>query len=267
MSTSPPGTSYSGSTMSLLDDHTIRFAVVDVETSGLDPQRHLLLQVGVVVVDGSGQVLDRWASLIRPERRWWFSVGPTSIHGIRRRDVRGAPPAVDVLQRLARSLDGAVFVAHNASFDRSFLRAAADAHGVAVPLDPTLCTLQLSRRLDPERRLSASDKDDRLLGDQLLAAVRTEHRHEARDPFLRTPLPVEPHPAPQQRLAAAVAVGEPAAGSLGEEHLARLGPEVGILLGLDEGGGVAEEAVGVMHLHGVPRDRVRQTDQTPPWPR
>jgi DNA polymerase III epsilon subunit-like protein len=154
MSTSPPGTSYSGSTMSLLDDHTIRFAVVDVETSGLDPQRHLLLQVGVVVVDGSGQVLDRWASLIRPERRWWFSVGPTSIHGIRRRDVRGAPPAVDVLQRLARSLDGAVFVAHNASFDRSFLRAAADAHGVAVPLDPTLCTLQLSRRLDPERRLS-----------------------------------------------------------------------------------------------------------------
>jgi DNA polymerase-3 subunit epsilon len=140
--------------MSLFDDDSIRFAVVDVETSGLDPQRHRLLQVGVVVVDGGGQVLDRWASLIRPERRWWFRVGPTSIHGIRRRDVRDAPPAVEVLQRLARSLEGAVFVAHNATFDRAFLRAAADAHGVAVPLDPVLCTLQLSRRLDPERRQS-----------------------------------------------------------------------------------------------------------------
>lgn len=140
--------------MNLGDDPSVRFAVVDVETSGLDPRRHRLLQVGVVVVDGRGAVLDRWASLIRPGRRWWYRVGPTSIHGIRRRDVRSAPPATEVLQRLARSLDGAVFVAHNATFDRAFLRAAAAAHAVPIPLGPTLCTLQLSRKLDPERRLS-----------------------------------------------------------------------------------------------------------------
>jgi DNA polymerase III epsilon subunit-like protein len=140
--------------MSLADDPTVRFAVVDVETSGLDPLRHHLLQVGVVVIDGGGQVLERWASLIRPSRRWWFRVGPTSIHGIRRRDVRHAPRAAEVLERLARSIDGAVFVAHNAAFDRAFLHAAAADHGVAMPLEPTLCTLQLSRRLDPERRLS-----------------------------------------------------------------------------------------------------------------
>mgnify|MGYP003352615655 CR=1 FL=1 len=35
-----------------------RFAVVDVETSGLSP-RHRLLQVGVVIVDGDGNVVDR----------------------------------------------------------------------------------------------------------------------------------------------------------------------------------------------------------------
>ncbi len=140
--------------MTLADDPTVRFAVVDVETSGLDPQRHHLLQVGVVVVDGGGQVLDRWASLIRPARRWWYRVGPTSIHGIRRRDVRHAPPADEVLHRLAQSIRGAVFVAHNAAFDRAFLHAAATAHGVEMALEPTLCTLQLSRRLDPQRQLS-----------------------------------------------------------------------------------------------------------------
>lgn len=140
--------------MTLADDPAVRFAVVDVETSGLDPQRHRLLQVGVVVVDGGGQVLDRWASLIRPSRRWWYRVGPTSIHGIRRRDVRHAPPANEVLQRLAQSIRGAVFVAHNAAFDRAFLEAAATTHGIEMALEPTLCTLQFSRRLDPQRQLS-----------------------------------------------------------------------------------------------------------------
>ena len=45
--------------------HT-RFAVVDVETSGLSPRRHRVLQVAVVVVDADGRVLDTWVSLLRP---------------------------------------------------------------------------------------------------------------------------------------------------------------------------------------------------------
>ena len=36
-----------------------RFAVVDVETSGLSRRRHRLLQVAVVTVTGGGEVLDR----------------------------------------------------------------------------------------------------------------------------------------------------------------------------------------------------------------
>ena len=41
-----------------------RFAVVDVETSGLSEKRHHVLQVGVVVVDGTGVVLVR---MLRPQ--------------------------------------------------------------------------------------------------------------------------------------------------------------------------------------------------------
>ncbi len=131
-----------------------RFAVVDVETSGLKPARHHVLQVGVVVVDGSGAVLDRWSSLLAPRFRWWFRVGPTALHGIRRRDVRSAPPAPQVLQQLAVRLEGSRFVAHNAEFDLAFLRKASVAAGVALPLHDPLCTLRLSRQLDPERQLS-----------------------------------------------------------------------------------------------------------------
>ncbi|MCY7299511.1 MAG: 3'-5' exonuclease [Ilumatobacteraceae bacterium] len=131
-----------------------RFAVVDVETSGLSVQRHHVLQVGVVVVDGTGAVLERWSSLVAPRSRWWFRVGPTEIHGIRRRDIRSAPPAHEVLARLAGLLQGTRFVAHNAEFDMAFLQKAANRNGVSLVIDQPLCTLRLSRQLDPERQLS-----------------------------------------------------------------------------------------------------------------
>ncbi len=140
--------------MILPDDPTLRFAVVDVETSGLSPERHHLLQVGVVVVDGHGEVVERWASLVRPRRRWFYRVGPTRLHGIRRRDVRGAPPPAEVLERLRASLDGAVFVAHNARFDLAFLQRAASLADVPLTIDRSLCTLRLSRDLDPGRTMS-----------------------------------------------------------------------------------------------------------------
>ena len=131
-----------------------RFAVVDVETSGLSVKRHHVLQVGIVVVDGTGAVLERWSSLVAPRSRWWFRVGPTKIHGIRRRDVRSAAPAAVVMARIAELLVGARFVAHNAEFDMAFLRKAAQRTGTTLTLDQPLCTLRLSRQLDPDRQLS-----------------------------------------------------------------------------------------------------------------
>ncbi|MBU6316424.1 MAG: 3'-5' exonuclease [Acidobacteria bacterium] len=132
----------------------VRFAVVDVETSGLSHSEHHVLQVGVVTVDSDGNVLDRWSSLVRPRNRWFFRVGPTHVHGIRRRDVRKAPPAEQVMHQLAGRLEGARFVAHNAPFDLGFVRKAADQAGVDLPIEQPLCTLRLSRALDPERTMS-----------------------------------------------------------------------------------------------------------------
>jgi len=131
-----------------------RFAVVDVETSGLSIRRHNVLQVGVVVIDGTGTVLDRWSSLVKPRRRWFYRVGPTALHGIHRRDVRSAPAAGAVMTELATRLHGARFVAHNAPFDLAFLRKVAGAEGITLPLQEPVCTLRLSRQLDPQRELS-----------------------------------------------------------------------------------------------------------------
>jgi DNA polymerase-3 subunit epsilon len=127
--------------------------VVDVETSGLRPRRHHVLQIGLVTVDPDGTVVDRWSTLVKL-RRPWYRVGSWRVHGIRRRHLRGAMRPADALAELARRLDGAVFAAHNAGFDAAFLRRAAKRSRVLLQIDRRLCTLDLSRRLDPDRQLT-----------------------------------------------------------------------------------------------------------------
>lgn len=130
-----------------------RFAVVDVETSGLSTRRHRILQIGLVTIEADGAVVDEWSTLVRLP--WpWSRVGQRRVHGITRRTLRGAPGSDAALDELARRLDGTVFTAHNVEFDAAFVERAAQRHGVRMRLDPRLCTLQLSRRLDPDRQLT-----------------------------------------------------------------------------------------------------------------
>jgi DNA polymerase-3 subunit epsilon len=130
-----------------------RFAVVDVETSGLSTRRGRILQIGLVTIEPDGTVLDEWATLVR--LRWpWSRVGPRQVHGITRRDLRGAPPAAGAIHELRDRIAGSIFTAHNADFDATFVEQAAARADVPLALGRRLCTLQLSRRLDPDRLLT-----------------------------------------------------------------------------------------------------------------
>ncbi|MFH0983222.1 MAG: exonuclease domain-containing protein [Planctomycetota bacterium] len=135
--------------------HNCEFAVVDVETTGLFPRRaDRIIEVAIIRVDSHGKTLDEYVTLVNPQR----DIGPTHLHGITTRHVKKAPTfdeiAGDVLARLA----GAVFVAHNASFDIRFLQAELDRLELELPDFPHLCTMQLARKADPRipsRRLLA----------------------------------------------------------------------------------------------------------------
>ncbi len=144
--------------MSRVDRVTLpRFAVVDLETSGFSTRRHRILQVGLVTVESDGTVVDEWSTLVK--LRWPLQrVGPTHVHGITRRTLKGAPPLDDVLAAFGDRLDGAILTAHNADFDSGFLRRAARRRPADDPvrqsLERPLCTLRMSRRLDPDRQRS-----------------------------------------------------------------------------------------------------------------
>ena len=133
------------------------FAVIDLETSGLSTRRHRVLQVGLVTVTADGTIVDRWSSFVK--LRWPLQrVGPTDIHGITRRHLKDAPLLGDTLDELGKRLEGSIFTAHNAAFDAAFLARAARRRPaddrLRCGLSPLLCTLRMSRRLDPEREQS-----------------------------------------------------------------------------------------------------------------
>lgn len=126
-----------------------RFAVVDLETTGVSPRRSQILEIGAVAV-GAGASPQRFATLVRPEGRVPRFV--TALTGIDDAAVRDAPARPEALAAFRRWLgrSGALaFVAHNARFDAGFL--ARDLRDLGLPPlgVPVLCTQKLSRRLLP----------------------------------------------------------------------------------------------------------------------
>jgi DNA polymerase-3 subunit epsilon len=129
-----------------------RFAVVDVETTGLYPNSCRVLSVAAIALDEQGRPEREIVSLVDPG----CDPGPVHIHGLTRERLTGAPRYADVLPELHELLAGRVLVAHNATFDHGFLAAEAARAGAILPTRQRLCTVALSRRLGlpiPNHRL------------------------------------------------------------------------------------------------------------------
>lgn len=128
-----------------------RFAVIDTETTGLSPATCFVLQLGIVIVRGDGTIESQFSTYIK--RRFWKPgrLGAHNIHGITRRQLRTGVPIHEALDRLHSELQTAVFVAHNAKFDLGFLRAEAQRCGHPLTIHHPICTLTLSRSLDPSK--------------------------------------------------------------------------------------------------------------------
>ena len=119
------------------------FAVVAIETTGFSPARSdRIVEVAIVRVDARGRIEDEYATLVDPGR----DVGPVFVHGISNSEVRDAPTFEDIAGELLARMDGAVVVAHNAAVEEGFLAAEFARMGVAIPLNPALCSLWLARR-------------------------------------------------------------------------------------------------------------------------
>jgi DNA polymerase-3 subunit epsilon len=129
------------------------YAVIEVSTTGLSPAKgDRIVEIAIVRVDARGRIEDEYATLVDPGR----DVGPVFVHGISNTEVLDAPAFADIAGELLARMDGAVVVAHNATFVEAFLAAEFARTDLTLPLNPALCSLWLARRTmrTPNHRLS-----------------------------------------------------------------------------------------------------------------
>ena len=117
------------------------FAVVDIETNGLQPTSGRIVEVAVCQLDADAQLAQSYTTLVDP----CGEVGRTDIHGIRPADVRGAPKFTEVAPQIWELLRGRVLVAHGARFDVRFLQSEFRRCGARLPTGAVLCTGELAR--------------------------------------------------------------------------------------------------------------------------
>jgi DNA polymerase-3 subunit epsilon len=123
-------------------------AIVDIETTGLTARRHRVIEVAVLKVK-DGELVETYSTLIDPE----VPISPfiEELTGITDKELRYAPTFGAIRRELFRLLDGALFVAHNATFDYGFLKE--EFRRVEMDFSANcLCTVRLSRRLFPDHR-------------------------------------------------------------------------------------------------------------------
>ena len=92
---------------------------LDIETTGLDPQKDAILEIGAVRFNGK-RVEAEWETLLNPGRR----IPPfiTQLTGITNQMVAQAPPLQDVLAVLKDFVGDDPILGHNVGFDLAFLR-------------------------------------------------------------------------------------------------------------------------------------------------
>ncbi len=122
----------------------VEFVCVDLETTGGSPRDSRITEVGAVRYVG-GRRTGEFQTLVDPGLPIPRFI--TYLTGIDDAMVRTAPPIESVIPSLVEFMRGAVFVAHNASFDHRFLNHELERLGYEPIPSPVVCTARLARRV------------------------------------------------------------------------------------------------------------------------
>lgn len=131
-----------------IDEIKNKYIAFDVETTGLNPQKDKIVEVGAVLFE-NGIAKDHFQSLVNPKMNIPEEV--TKINGITNEMLASAPDENYVYKKLCEFLGGAIhqqiaLCAHNAKFDMDFLCMALRRNGIDADIY-YLDTLELSRKI------------------------------------------------------------------------------------------------------------------------
>lgn len=124
-----------------------RYIVVDLETTGNQATKaDKIIQFSACIVE-DGKIVDQFSTFLNPEKR----IPPfiKELTGIVDKDVKDAPLFEDVSSIIHSLIDGGIFVAHNVSFDWTFLQKEMREAGEAPLKMKLLDTVELARIMYP----------------------------------------------------------------------------------------------------------------------
>lgn len=123
----------------------LRFAVVDVETTGGKPERARVIEIGIVLVDGV-EIVGKFSSLVKVSEE--LSPFIVNLTGITQKMLERAPAFGEIAEKIDALLDGRIFVAHNVASDYGAVGAELKRAGFAFSPEK-ICTLKLARKTFP----------------------------------------------------------------------------------------------------------------------
>ena len=126
-----------------LDD---TYVVFDLETTGFSPKNDKIIEIGAVKIK-NGKIIDSFSEFVNPRRPIPYKI--TELTGISDDMVRYSDSIDFVLPRFMDFIGDAAVVAHNASFDCSFIEK--NCKDLDLPFNATILdTVQICRFLYPE---------------------------------------------------------------------------------------------------------------------
>ncbi|MBN2814610.1 MAG: GIY-YIG nuclease family protein [Bacteroidales bacterium] len=124
------------------------YAIIDIETTGGNPQRDKITEIAVILHDGKC-ITREFTTLIDPECRIPYHI--SALTGITNEMVAGSPKFFEIARELVELTHDCIFVAHNSAFDYGFIRSEFQRLGYEYKREQ-LCTVRLSRKIIPGHR-------------------------------------------------------------------------------------------------------------------
>ncbi|MBF0298062.1 MAG: DEAD/DEAH box helicase [Oligoflexia bacterium] len=98
----------------------VKWAVIDIETTGIDYENDSIIEIGFVVFNGS-KIAQKFQTFVRYEGELSFFI--KSLTGIDEKLLKKAPPLEEnLVAQINELLEGAVLVAHNSDFEKRYLK-------------------------------------------------------------------------------------------------------------------------------------------------
>jgi len=127
-----------------------RFIVFDLETTGLDPSNHEIIEIGAIRVNRDSDQHESFQALVKPAGKVPKRI--TELTGISQAILDGEGDSLNTaLREFSEFIGDLRLVSFNADFDMAFLRKAVKKHSIAVT-NPVSCALKMTRRAWPGRR-------------------------------------------------------------------------------------------------------------------